>query len=39
MPVDVLTEVIIARPRARVSAYAADPSNATMALERASKPE
>jgi uncharacterized protein YndB with AHSA1/START domain len=29
VPVDVLTEVEIARPRAEVSAYAADPDNAT----------
>ena len=29
MPVDVLTETIIARPRAEVAAYVAEPSNAT----------
>ena len=29
MPVDVLTETVIARPRAEVAAFAADPDNAT----------
>ena len=29
MPVDVLTEVLIARPREEVAAFAADPANAT----------
>ena len=29
MPVDVVTEIVIGRPREVVSAYAADPSNAT----------
>jgi uncharacterized membrane protein len=29
MPVDVLTEIVIARPRAEVYAFAADPTNAT----------
>ena len=28
MPVDVVTETVIARPRAEVAAYAADPANA-----------
>lgn len=33
MPVDVLTSVEIARPRAEVAAYAADPDNATQWYE------
>ena len=33
MPVDVLTETVIARPRAEVAAFAADPGNATAWYE------
>lgn len=33
MPVDIVTEVEIARPRAEVAAYAADPENATAWYE------
>ena len=29
MPVDVVTTIVIARPRAEVAAFAADPDNAT----------
>ncbi len=39
MPVDVLTETEIARPRAEVAAYAAEPANATAWYENIKRAE